>query len=109
MREAEAFAQKVRRLVFNRQGTEAQVFFEEGFLYLRADAHARFAQGVGAERLQGFAFLENGVELVFRDGSRLRHLHRLGRLRAYFSQGLPTAAGGRLLPMKPARTSTVTT
>ena len=55
MREAEAFAQKVRRLVFNRQGTEAQVFFEEGFLYLRADAHARFAQGVGAERLQGFA------------------------------------------------------
>ena len=80
MREAEAFAQKVRRLVFNRQGTEAQVFFEEGFLYLRADA-----QGVGAERLQGFAFLENGVELVFRDGSRLRLLHRLGRLRAYFS------------------------
>ena len=85
MREAEAWGKRVRRLVFNRQGTEAQVFFEEGFLYLRADAHARFAQGVGAESLQGFALLENGVELVFRDGSRLRLLHRLGRLCTYFS------------------------
>ncbi|MGC8968280.1 MAG: hypothetical protein ACP5JV_08200 [Thermus sp.] len=85
MREAEVWGKRARRLVLNRQGTEAQVFFEEGFLYLRADAHARFAQGVGAERLRGFALLENGVELVFRDGSRLRLLHRLGRLRAYFS------------------------
>ena len=62
MREAEAFAQKVRRLVFNRQGTEAQVFFEEGFLYLRAreaavkekvesdPAFATFAAAVAAWR-----------------------------------------------------------
>lgn len=60
MREAEAFAQKVRRLVFNRQGTEAQVFFEEGFLYLRADAHARFAQGVGRSASRASLFWKTG-------------------------------------------------
>ncbi|MCH1928108.1 hypothetical protein L6232_25260, partial [Shewanella sp. C31] len=84
------------------------VFLEEGFLYLRADGPARFAQGVGAEGLVGVALLRAGVELVCRDGSRLRLRHRLGRHRAYFSSGWPTAAGGRLLPLKPARTSTVT-
>ncbi|GAB5603018.1 hypothetical protein FJNA_15430 [Thermus sp. FJN-A] len=83
--QAEVFAQAVRRVVRNRQGTEAQVFLEEGFLYLRADGHARFAQGEGAEGLLGFALLRDGVELLFRDGSRLRLRYRLGRLRAYFS------------------------
>nr|WP_277621421.1 hypothetical protein [Thermus arciformis] len=72
-------------MVFNRQRTEVQVFLEEGFLYLREDPHARFAQGVGAERLQGFALRRDEVELFFGDGSRLRLTHRLGRLRAYFS------------------------
>jgi len=83
--EAEVWARRVRRLVLNRQGTEAQVWLEEGFLYLRADPHARFAQGVGAERLLAFALGRDGVELRFQDGSRLRLSHRLGRLRAYFS------------------------
>jgi len=81
VREAEAWGKRVRRLVFNRQGTEAQVFFEEGFLYLRADAHARFAQGVGAEEVAAFLLRRDGVELHFKDGSALRLTHRLGRLR----------------------------
>lgn len=85
MTQAEAFGRRVRRLALNRQGTEAQVFLEEGFLYLRADGFARFAQGEGEEALMGFALLRSGVELRFRDGSVLRLLYRLGRLKAYFS------------------------
>lgn len=88
MTQAEAFAKRVRRLVRNRQGTEAQVWLEAGFLYLRADGHARFAQGEGAGLLRGFALLPNGVELTFPDGSRLHLLYRLGRLEkrwGYFS------------------------
>jgi hypothetical protein len=45
--EAEVWARRVRRLSLNRQGTEAQVWLEKGFLYLRQDGHARFAQGKG--------------------------------------------------------------
>jgi hypothetical protein len=88
MTQAEAFAGRVRRLVRNRQGTEAQVWLEAGFLYLRADGHARFARGEGADLLQGFALLRDGVELAFSDGSRLWLRHRLGRLEkrwGYFS------------------------
>lgn len=87
MNQAQAFARRVRRLVLNRQGTEAQVFLEEGFLYLRQDAFARFAQGEGAEALAGFALEQGGVRLRFGDGSVLALRHRLGRLRrrAYFS------------------------
>ncbi|WP_337844159.1 hypothetical protein [Thermus sp.] len=85
MTQAEAFGRRVRRLALNRQGTEAQVFLEEGFLYLRSDGFARFAQGEGEETLMGFALLRGGVELRFRDGSVLRLLYRLGRLKAYFS------------------------
>jgi hypothetical protein len=79
--EAEAWARRVRRLSLNRQGTEAQVWLEKGFLYLRQDGHARFAQGEGAEGLSGFVLGRGGVELAFRDGSRLRLFFRLGRLR----------------------------
>lgn len=81
MSEAEVWARRVRRLALNRQGTEAQVWLEEGFLYLRQDGHARFAQGERAEGLMGFALFGGGVELAFRDGSRLRLFFRLGRLR----------------------------
>jgi len=85
--QAQAFAQKVRRLALNRQATEAQIFLEEGFLYLRADGFARFAQGEGAEALLGFALTGKGVELRFADGSALSLAYRFGRLRkrAYFS------------------------
>ena len=85
MREAEAFAQKVRRLVFNRQGAEPHPLIGGASRWDRAVALVHIAEGAGSVRHKGFAFLENGVELVFRDGSRLRLLHRLGRLRAYFS------------------------
>jgi len=87
MTQAEALAGRFRRLSLNRQGTEAQVWLEEGFLYLRQDAHAQFAQGVIPEGLLRFALLRGGVELSFQDGSRLRLLYRLGRLRkeVYFS------------------------
>ncbi len=85
MTQAEALARRLRRLALNRQGTEAQVWLEEGFLYLRQDAHAQFAQGVIPEGLLRFALLRGGVELFFQDGSRLRLLYRLGRLRRYFS------------------------
>ncbi|WP_117237632.1 hypothetical protein [Thermus sediminis] len=87
MTQAEALARRLRRLSLNRQGTEAQVWLEEGFLYLRQDAHARFAQGVLPEGLLHFALFRGGVELRFQDGSRLRLSYRLGRLRkaVYFS------------------------
>lgn len=88
MTQAEAFAQKVRRLALNRQGTEAQVFLPEGFLYLRADGFARFAQGPGAEALSGFALARGELVLCFSDGSALTLRHRLGRLQrrvGYFS------------------------
>ncbi|KGQ21164.1 hypothetical protein [Thermus filiformis] len=81
MTQAEAFSPRVRRLALNRQGTEAQVFLEEGFLYLRQDGFARFAQGVGAEEVAAFLLRRDGVELHFKDGSALRLTHRLGRLR----------------------------
>jgi hypothetical protein len=83
--EAEVWARRVRRLSLNRQGTEAQVWLEEGFFYLRQDGHAQFAQGVLPEGLSGFALFRGGVELFFQDGSRLRLFYRLGRLRCYFS------------------------
>ncbi|TBH21178.1 hypothetical protein [Thermus thermamylovorans] len=87
MSQAQAFARRVRRVVLNRQGTEAQVFLEAGFLYLRQDGFARFAQGEGAEALAGFALERGGVRLRFGDGSALTLRHRLGRLRkrVYFS------------------------
>ncbi len=85
MTQAEAFGRRVRRLALNRQGTEAQVFLEESFLYLRADGFARFAQGEGEEALSGFALLKGGVELRFKDGSVLRLRYRWGRLQAHFS------------------------
>jgi hypothetical protein len=85
MTQAEALARRLRRLVLNRQGTEAQVWLEEGFFYLRQDGHAQFAQGVLPEALSGFALFRGGVELFFQDGSRLRLFYRLGRLRCYFS------------------------
>ncbi|GLV48100.1 hypothetical protein TJA_12570 [Thermus sp. LT1-2-5] len=89
MTQAQAFAQRVRRLVLNRQATEAQVFLERGFLYLRADGFARFVQGEGAEGLLDFALRGRGVELRFPDGSVLLLFYRFGRLRKrvkpYFS------------------------
>ncbi|GAA6748773.1 hypothetical protein [Thermus brockianus] len=87
MTQAQAFALRVRRLALSRQATEAQVFLEEGFLYLRADGFARFAAGEGAEALLGFALMGKGVELRFADGSVLSLTYRFGRLRkrAYFS------------------------
>ncbi|KHG64523.1 hypothetical protein QT17_11795 [Thermus sp. 2.9] len=60
MTQAQAFARRVRRLALNRQATEAQVFLERGFLYLRADGFARFAQGEGAEGLSDFALPGEG-------------------------------------------------
>ena len=87
MTQAEALAGRLRRLSLNRQGTEAQVWLEEGFLYLRQDGHAQFAQGVLPEGLLRFALFRDGVDLLFQDGSRLRLFYRLGRLRkeVYFS------------------------
>ncbi|GAA6755721.1 MAG: hypothetical protein ABWJ90_01655 [Thermus sp.] len=89
MTQAQAFARRVRRLALNRQATEAQVFLERGFLYLRADGFARFAQGEGAEGLSDFALKGKGVELRFPDGSALFLFYRLGRLQKrvtpYFS------------------------
>lgn len=88
---AQAFSRKVRRLVLNRQGTEAQIFlltpWGEGFLYLRSDGFAHFAQGLGAEELAGFALGKGCVELRFQDGSALTLRYRLGRLvkAPYFS------------------------
>ncbi|WP_038048259.1 hypothetical protein [Thermus caliditerrae] len=81
MNQAQAFAKRVQRVALNRQGTEAQVFLEAGFLYLRQDAFARFAQGEGAEALAGFVLERGGVRLRFRDGSTLTLAYRLGRLR----------------------------
>lgn len=80
---AQVFARKVRRLVLNRQGTEAQIFllshWEEGFLYLRSDGFAHFAQGLGAEEVVGFSLGKGRVELCFQDGSALTLHYRLGR------------------------------
>ncbi|WP_135257130.1 hypothetical protein [Thermus caldilimi] len=83
MNGAQVFARKVRRLVLNRQGTEAQIFlltpWGEGFLYLRSDGFAHFAQGPGAEEVVGFALGKGRVELRFQDGSALTLRYRLGR------------------------------
>ncbi|MBW6395700.1 MAG: hypothetical protein ABWJ63_10015 [Thermus sp.] len=79
---AQVFARKVRRLVLNRQGTEAQIFLltpGEGFLYLRSDGFAHFAQGLGAEEVVGFSLGKGRVELRFQDGSALTLRYRLGR------------------------------
>ncbi|MER3426070.1 MAG: hypothetical protein C4298_06410 [Thermus sp.] len=81
MTQAEAFLPRVRRLALNRQATEAQVFLEEGFLYLRQDGFACFAQGVEAEGVEGFSLGRTGVVIRFKDGSALRLTYRLGRLR----------------------------
>ncbi|WP_105316840.1 hypothetical protein [Thermus tenuipuniceus] len=83
MSQAQAFALWVSRMVLNRQGTEAQIFLltpgEEGFLYLRSDGFAHFAQGLGAEEVVGFSLGKGRVELRFQDGSALTFRYRLGR------------------------------
>lgn len=83
MTQAQAFALLVRRITLNRQGTEAQIFLlapgGEGFLYLRSDGFAHFAQGLGAEEVAGFALEKGRVELRFQDGSALSLRYRLGR------------------------------
>lgn len=81
MSQARTFAARVRRVILNRQGTEAQVFLEVGFLYLRQDGFARFAQGEEAANLAGFALEKGRVLLRFGDGSTLTLAYRLGRLR----------------------------
>ncbi|MDM7325133.1 MAG: hypothetical protein P3W93_009210 [Thermus sp.] len=99
MTQAQAFSLRVRRVVLNRQVTEAQVFLEEGFLYLRSDGFAHFAQGP-TEALAGFALGKGHVVLHFQDGSALVLRHRLGRLvkDSTFRKVSPPRPGGGFGP-----------
>ncbi|WP_038058467.1 hypothetical protein [Thermus amyloliquefaciens] len=89
MSQAQAFALWVRRIALNRQGTEAQVFLRtplgEGFLYLRADGFARFAQGLAREEVVDFTLGRGFVVLRFQDGSTLTLSRRFGRLAKAFA------------------------
>ncbi|RTH26401.1 hypothetical protein [Thermus scotoductus] len=88
MTQAQAFALLVRRITLNRQGTEAQVFLgypgEEGFLYLRSDGFAHFAQGLAREEVVDFLLGKGYVTLRFQDGSTLTLSRRFGQLAKSF-------------------------